>query len=178
MEKDNLVKSEEFFAKFYFTKVQKHEWNEVAKLYDPEALKEFKSMMVSPLEASSEELPEAMVPGLFEGIFGDGKTIEEIREMSDKDFFSSFLRNSMDVASEVGVSFKNLYIIGSIPEGDSIRHILARMYVKIGDMELEKLEVLSVKKIGDSWGIILQGQVKGMAEQFVKMFKPNIGLEE
>ncbi len=179
MEKDNVVKSEEFLAKLYFAKIQKHEWKEVAKLYDPEALKEFKSMMVSPLEEFSEEAPEEFASGLFEGIFGDEKTIEEIREMSDADFFSNFLSNSIEMASEVGgVNFKNLDIIGSVPEGDSIRHILARMYFEIGDMEFEKLEALSVKKIGDGWGIILQGQVKGMAAHFVKMLEPDVGLLE
>jgi hypothetical protein len=148
-------------------------------MYDPEALEEFRSMMVPPLEASSEEFPEEMVSGFFEGIFGDGKTIERIREMSDAEFFSSFLSNSLEMASEVGkVNFKNLDVIGSVPEGDSIRHILTRMYVEIGDMEFEKLEVLSVKKMGDGWGIILSGQVKGLAEHFVKMFDPDVGLEE
>ncbi|MBR9682609.1 MAG: hypothetical protein GOV02_02950 [Candidatus Aenigmarchaeota archaeon] len=172
MVKDNVVKSEEFLAKLYFIKLQKKEWNEVAKLYTPEALKEFKSMITSPLEASSVEFPEEFSAGLFEGLFGSEKTIEDIKEMSDIDFFANFLRNSVEMASEAGggVDFKSLNIIGSVSEGDSICHILARMYVEVGEMEFEKLEILSVKKIRDTWGIILQGQVKGMAKQFVKMF--------
>jgi hypothetical protein len=38
-------------------------------------------------------------------------------------------------------------------------------------MTMQAMEVISFKKTGDTWGILLQGKIKGIAEQLKKAFE-------
>jgi len=122
-------------AELYFQLLQENKWEEVVKLYDPEALKHFKSMMSGEENQSAEE------------------------------FFASYLQQMMDFASVIGdVNFNKVNIIGSIPEGDML-HIMVRTVASVGEMSIEKMEVLSLKKHGDGWKIILSGKMEGMLQK-------------
>ena len=59
-------------------------------------------------------------------------------------------------------------VLGSVPEGDSLRHVVTRTHIRMGEMTMEAMEIISFKKMGDRWGILMQGRIKGMAQQIKK----------
>lgn len=156
-----LAATPEEISKAYFEMMKKRQWTEIAKLYDAAALKDFKDMMSFIVESPDETSSEVL-----ETFFGTGTTKQAVKAMSDLDFFSSFLRGIMDQAAKVGqLDFKKVEVLGSIPEGESLRHVVIRTHMAMGEMSMESMEVVSFKKKDDKWGILLQGKIKGMAQQ-------------
>ena len=47
-------------------------------------------------------------------------------------------------------------------------HVVTRNQVTVGDMNMESMEVISFKKVGTEWRILLQGRIKGMTQQIKK----------
>jgi len=154
----------EEISKSYFEMLKQKQWTEVAKLYDATALKDFKDMMSFLLE-----VPDEIAPRVLGTFFGPGATKERVKAMSDLDFFSYFLRGVMAQAAQYGqLDFRKVEVLGSVPEGDSIRHVVTRTHIGIGEMTMEAMEVISFKKKGDKWGILMQGKIKNMAQQIKK----------
>ena len=154
----------EEISKSYFELLKQEQWTEVAKLYDATALKDFKDMMSFLLE-----LPDEAAPQVLGTLFGPGATKESVSVMSDQDFFSYFLRGVMAQAAQIGqLDFRKVDVLGSVPEGDSLRHVVTRTHIGVGELNMEAMEVISFKKEGDKWGILMQGKMKGMAQQIKK----------
>ncbi len=53
--------------------------------------------------------------------------------------------------------------IGSVPEGDLI-HVVGRANGKLGGKGFNKLEVVSVKRVGENWRVLLSGQMEAMTQ--------------
>ena len=157
----------EEISKSYFELLKQKQWTEIAKLYDKTALKDFRDMMSFLLE-----IPDEKAPQVLEAFFGTGATKKTVKTMSDADFFSCFLRGTMSQAAQFGqLDFKKVEVLGSVPEGDSLRHVVTRTNIGIGDMSVETMEVISFKKTDDKWSILLQGKMKGMAQRLKKVFE-------
>ena len=151
----------EKMAQTYFERLKQRQWTRVAELYDVQALKEFRQMMSFLLLVPDDAAPKVL--GTF---FGAGATKESIKAMSDKAFFTHFLRGIMARAEQVGqLDFEKVEVLGSVSEGSSVRHVVTRIKVGIGDMSMENMEIISFRKKDGHWGILLQGKIKGMARQ-------------
>jgi hypothetical protein len=151
----------------YFNLLREGEWGTVAELYDSQALADFKDMMSFILEIPDEEATE-----VFSAIFGPGTTKEDLTAMSDSEFFSSFLGGVMAQTAVIGqLDFTDYKVLGSVPEGDDVRHVVTRMHVELGEIKVEAMEVISFRKRGDDWKILMQGKMKGVAEQLRKGFR-------
>ncbi len=72
------------------------------------------------------------------------------------------------LAQQGQVDFSRVEVLGSIPEGDSVRHVIARAYIAVGEISMQEMEVISFKKTGETWGILMSGKIKGMAQQIRK----------
>lgn len=160
-----LAVSPEEVAEQYFDALKKEQWDEVAGFFHPDALGQFREMM-SFINELPPEAEAAIAP-----LFGEGVSAEDLAKMSDKEFFTSIFRNMMSQVQAMGsVEFKAFDVIGSIPENDD-RHVLARTTASVSGIDMDKMEVLSLSPMGeDNWGLKLQGEMKGMAEQMKMMF--------
>jgi len=157
----------EEIAVSYFDLLKQHQWAKAAELYDSLSLAEFKEMMSFLLE-----IPDENASQVLGSILGPGSTKASFKSMSDIAFFSIFLEKVMEQASKVGeLQFDKVNVLGSIMEGDSVQHVLVRTNVSIGDVTLESMEVISFKKTGGDWKILMQGKIKGMAQQLRKAFE-------
>ena len=43
-------------------------------------------------------------------------------------------------------------------------HVLVRESYKLGDIEIANMEVLSFKKSGDYWALLLSGKIRGLVQ--------------
>jgi len=86
-----------------------------------------------------------------------------VEAMSDGRFFSAFLRGAM---AQVGqLDFTKIEVLGAVPEGPSVQHVVTRTHVSVGSMSTQAMEVISFKKAGSTWKIMMQAKMKGMADQ-------------
>jgi len=156
----------EELSQSYFDLVKENQWDKVVELYDPEGLREMREML-----SFLSDLPDEVAPQILARFFGSGTTKETFKTMSDKDFFSSFFKGVMTQANQLGgIQFKQVDILGTVPEGENLRHVLTRTHTKLGDMTMETMEIVSFKKTNVGWKILMQAKVKGMAQQLKKMF--------
>ncbi len=154
----------ETISKSYFDLLKGQQWDKISELYDPTALRDFKNMM-----SFMTELPDEAATQVLSQFFGAGTTKESLKTMSDVKFFSSFLKGVMAQVAQVGqLDFKKVEILGSVPEGTGLSHVVTRTTIEMGEIRLESMEIISFKKTNAGWKILLQGKIKGMAQQIKK----------
>ncbi len=161
-----FAQTPEEISKSYFELLQKNNWDEIAKLYDAQTLKEFRKMMSFLQDIDNNEACD-QVRQVF---FGPTVTKEAITKMTDQQFFFNLLQGIMKQAAQAGtLSFEKVDILGSIKEGEDVVHVVTRNYIGVGEMKMENMEVISYKKAGESWKILLSGKIKGMAQRIKKV---------
>ena len=151
----------ENISKSYFDFVKNQQWDEIGGLYDPMALRDFREMMSFLFEMPDEESQQVLVQ-----FFGPGTTKASLKAMPDALFFSSFLKTTMSMAAQFGkFDFKKIDVLGSVPEGTNLRHVVVRTITEMGEMSMEQISVISFKKTNAGWKILMEAKFKGMAQQ-------------
>lgn len=162
--------SPEAISRSYFEMLKQKQWTTIAELYDPKALSDFREMM-----SFLSEVPDEAASRVFSSLFGPGSTKESVKAMPDLQFFSSFLQGVMAQAAQLGqLDFKKIDVLGSVSEGDSLRHVITRTQVLLGDIDMEAMEVVSFRKNDDKWRILMQGKMKGMAQHIRNALKKSV----
>lgn len=162
-----FAETPESITKVYFDLLKNQTWDQIVPLYDRESLHEFREMMSFILELPTEVEAQALPQ-----FFGPETTRESIKAMDDGVFFSSFLKSVMAQAAQLGqFDFKKIEVLGSVPEGTSLSHVVTRTEVSVGDISMESMEVISFKKTETGWKILLQGKMKGIAQQIKNAMK-------
>ena len=148
-------------AAAFYKQLQEGNFEAAAAFFDSPALTEFRQSL-----SIIDEAPPAAQQQFREAFFGAGATAESIAKMSDKQFFASFLRSAITQAEALGrVNFDDLEILGEVMEGPDVAHVVTRNQVTVGDVEVEGMEVVSCKKRGDEWKLLVSTQMKGLANQ-------------
>lgn len=148
-------------AASYFAVLQKEDYKTAASFFEPGTLTEFRAMM-----GFLKELPDKLAGDVFTQFFGDGQTKKSVSAMSDLDFFAHFLGGVMTQAKAFGdVILDQMEVIGEVPEGKEVVHVLTRSRAKLGEVEIEGMEVISFRLVDGKWKALLSGKMKGMAAQ-------------
>ena len=153
-------------AKAYFGTMKEKKFDELSAYFAPSALKNFREMMGFLNELPVEEAAEPLT--MF---FGEGATAESVQEMSDAEFFGGFMNFVMGRAEMAGgLNFEKIEVLGEVAEGEDLMHVVTRNKISVGEIEVESMEVMSFKKEDGKWRAVLQGEMKGLAEQLRSAF--------
>ena len=153
-------------ARAYYTTLKTKDYPAAAKHFDPAALKSFREML-----SFFNELPDEEAADTLSMFFGEGATKDSVKKMSDSEFFAAFLKGLMQEAEEAGgVEFGDFQVLGEVPEGEDVIHVVTRNKVGVGELKIESMEVMSFKKAGDSWKAMLNGEMSGVAAQLKAAF--------
>ena len=145
----------------FYEQLEKGDFKAAAAFFDPPALSEFRDSL-----GIINEAPAAAQQQFREAFFGAGATAESVAKMSNQDFFASFLRTALAQAKELGkVNFDGMEILGEVMEGPDLAHVVTRNTVSVGDIEVEGMEVVSCRRRGDEWKLLVSSQMKGLANQ-------------
>jgi hypothetical protein len=145
----------------YFNVLKQKDYNRAATFFDPAALREFRQMM-----SFVNEIPDEGQQEFFTTFFGPEANKESIGKLSDANFFASFLGATIGLAETAGgVNFGKMEILGEVMEGKDVAHVVTRNKVSVGEVELEAMEVVSFKRIGSKWKVLMSGKIKGVASQ-------------
>ena len=145
----------------YFGALQNGDFTETASYFDPAALKSFREAM-----GFMSELPADAKTQFFSMFFGEGATEEAIADLSDSAFFAKFFGAVMAQAQAAGgINFDNMEVLGQVMEGTDVAHVVTRNKVSVGEIEMESMEVVSVKQTSGAWRLLLSAEMKGLAAQ-------------
>ena len=153
-------------ANLYFKDLESYQFSRAAAHFDPEQLKEFTSMM-----GFYKEIPDEAQSQFLAVFFGQGATIAQVEELNDVDFFASIFRFIMNQAEAAGgLNFDGMEILGEVPEGNDVAHLVTRNRVSVGQIKMESMEVVSLRKNGNEWRVMLSGKIKGIPAQLKSAF--------
>lgn len=154
------------FAKAYFSDLENGDYVAAAEKFDPEQLNEFRTMM-----EFYKEIPAEGQAQFIQTFFGSDQTAESIEKINDVEFFAGIFTFIMRQASAAGsLSFDGFEVLGEVMEGEDIAHLVTRNRVSVGELEVEAMEVVSLKKEGEEWRMLLSGKMKGLPDQMRAAF--------
>lgn len=152
----------------YYNALKRGNYAAAATYFDKSALKEFRQMMGFVNQQSANR-----VNAFYKAFFGPEATRTSVEALSDQDYFSVFLSKYMSEAQKQGsVDFKSIKIIGEVREGSELVHVVARNNVSSIGIQIEVMEVISLKKRGKRWSLLLTGRIRGMAETLRSSVRP------
>lgn len=146
------------------------DWQKYATLMHPEALRDFKEVLVPALEAAAAAPDEGALVLRF---FGNIKDAKKLLALPPDKFFAQFMQG---VSTQIpqfrkaltGTEFK---VIGTVYEMDGMAHVLYRASVKVDEIDVSQVDVISLKRDGQSWGMLMKAEFKAMAQQLRRILK-------
>jgi hypothetical protein len=93
---------------------------------------------------------------------------EELSSMSDTEFFAAFMRAIVAGDSTMADALRQAQadLLGSVPEGADTVHVVYRMRMKVEDVEVSEMGVLSLARWENTWRGLLAGDLAGLAAMF------------
>lgn len=146
----------ESVATRYGAALRAGDWDAIARMMHPAATAQFRSLF-TPILASDKSGQAA------QALFGVS-TSAEFAKLADVEMFARFLRNVM---AQQGLrdmmSGSTMTVIGHVPEGPDTVHVVYRLHMTMDSLSIAKTDVLSMRKNGSSWGVLLSADLEGMA---------------
>lgn len=149
----------EALSREYFSVLQAEGMDSVGRFIHPDALAEFKSMLlpIYEFEARSGQREFA------DATFGPSVPLSEIRDMNPEGFMNGVMGILVRQVESLNIVFDRIEILGIVQEGEA-RHVLTRITVGADPIEVTQFEVLSYLPYGDSWRLQLNGKLRGIAQ--------------
>lgn len=138
-------------------------YDEVGRLLDVEGCKRLQTQLVPVIKESHTANPEAGLLKLFDGI----ETVEGLEKLSPEEFVAAFFGGvtKLNPVFKETLSSMTAKVIGTVPEGDGVLHVVCRITNSNAGMNITKVSVISLKKNGGKWGVMLSSEIENMAEQ-------------
>jgi len=126
----------------------------------PDALKSFRTTMSAVVDSAAEAKAESQILALFH----EAKSVAALREMSDQQFFTSFLQGlTANPMMKEALGGAECEILGHIKEGATIAHVVGRIKVTMRGASVKKMTVISLQQHGKTWRMLLTGELEGLA---------------
>ncbi len=162
----SYAQSPESVATQFFDAIAGEDYVSAAELFDVGALSSFRQTL-----AFLADLDEQQRTQIYSGLFGEGATSQSIAALSDAQFFSAFLRVSMSQIGGADVfANANMEYLGHVAEAPDIAHLVVRMTVGVDGGEFEKMTVVSSRKVGGEWKLLMSGEVRGLSDTLRSAF--------
>jgi hypothetical protein len=154
-------------ARAYFNALKSTGIGAVADFTHPAELLRFKAMVLPIYQAEA----QAGQGELRKLTFGAEATLAQVESAEPAAFMRSFMNIIASRAGAVGLQFESIEVLGSVAEGETV-HVLTRMRMAASPMTITKMEVVSLKKLGEDWKLMLSGQFEGIAQALAGRMKP------
>jgi hypothetical protein len=145
---------------------RKGDWKRYAELVHPESLKDYKSMWLPLMQAAAKEGQDKQADLLR--LFDEGADLKSLMALEPKAFFVSSMKGmaSQTTVSKPDAAKSDEKILGTVREGKDLAHVLIRTHTRYQQIEVNKLDVVTVKRSDTRWKIVLPEGVRVMAETF------------
>jgi hypothetical protein len=129
-----------------------------AREASPQDLAAFRAQLLRNLKQAMDgkQRPEVLA------MFAPAKSYEEIEKIPAERLFALYLGAVMKrVASAGPLQIQNT-ILGEVPEGDSLVHVIYRQRVKSGASSANNVTLLSLRRTPGGWKVVLEAGQLGM----------------
>lgn len=94
--------------------------------------------------------------------------------------FAQFMEAIVGMNPALEEAFRTLRyrVLGTVAEGDTLTHVLYRSTTTVYDTEVQSVAVISARWLGDRWAVLLDEQMRGMAQAFEQMSEAFSDLDE
>lgn len=165
----------EAVAKEYMEASRATDWVKAASLMHPAGLKQMRDLFGPVIELAAKKESDRQE---MESLFGV-KNKEEFDKLSDAEVFAKLLQMVATVSPEVKSALNSsaFDIIGNVPEGAELAHVVFRMQLKIPAPNLpepvafSKLEVMTLRRFENTWRAELKGDLQGIIQAMVAGMK-------
>ncbi len=155
--------SPEALAKVVAEATKKGDWAAFSQLMHPEALAELKRIF-RPIVAAEGAGP------MRAAFFGTEK-VEQFDALEDAAVFERLMTN---LAKNVpgmadAMASSEMFIVGSLPEGDQLVHVVYHAGAKAEGMIFSKTLVMTFRRYQGEWRALLTGSIDGLAARLGQM---------
>ena len=142
----------------YYSSFRSGDFTASAALMDPAALEELRSAvarMAALTGGSAEQLQES---------FGVSSAAE-LEAVPPRVLYERVLRATLgsDEARQL-LSTAEVHVLGHVPEGPEHAHVVYRMRMGMGEMQLDQVQVAPVRRTAEGWRVMLTGSLAGMLQ--------------
>lgn len=153
-------------ARRYFTALKAGDVITYVDLMHPDELARFKGMLAPAIAADTSGEGARQLFGLDNSA--------EFAKLTDREVFERFMKKFvMDSPDfQETMSTMSTEFLGSVPEGTDIAHVVYRLKMVIyNSIESTEMEVVSLKRSGSNWRMMLDKEMEGMGQMLVDMVK-------
>ncbi|WP_035608483.1 hypothetical protein [Haloferula sp. BvORR071] len=153
-------------TKAYYDAQKAKDFDALAKLFDPAELKAFRTKL-----DFLTDLPDEDGAAVITAFFGEEATKESVKKLDDLGFFATFLKSAAGAGEDAGGTMPDdVKVVGEVKEGEDRIHVVTRCKTGAGELQVESMEVMSFKKIGDAWKAQLSGAMAALPAQVRQSF--------
>jgi hypothetical protein len=131
-----------------------------AAMMDPAALEELKATMaglagMAAAEGGEEEMRE---------MFGVGSAAE-LGALAPAELYTRMLQATLG-GGEMREIMRSaeIEVLGHVPEGDDLAHVVYRMRLSFGGMDVDQVQIAPMRRTPDGWRVMLTGSIAGMMQ--------------
>jgi hypothetical protein len=145
------------------------DWKAFSALFHPDALAELKKLL---REITAEESTREMSK-MFLGV----TTPAELDKMTSEQVFERFMGTISTQIPGFADALKSadIQIVGHLEEKPDLAYVVTRNTVQVGELKMTKMEVISLRKQGDTWKALLSGSMEGFVAQIRQLAKAKAG---
>lgn len=146
----------------------------IAKMMHPEELRRFQEMMGPLVDVA---FTDAEGRELF-ALFADSADPSKTRQLGAQEFMATFFTWFEKIQPLVVEALANSSFepIGHVKEGE-VAHVVTRSRMKIQEIEIEEMTVISTKDYQGEAMLMLSGEIKQMAEALKRSLAPPGGTQ-
>lgn len=155
--------SPEALARAAAEATKKGDWAAFARLMHPEALAELKRMFRPIIAAEG--------AGAMRAAFFGTEKVEQFDALDDVAVFERLMTN---LAKNVpgmaeAMASSEMFVVGSLPEGDQLVHVVYHAGAKTEGMTFSKTSVMTFRRYQGEWRALLAGSIEGLAARLGQM---------
>lgn len=158
----------ETVARSYFDAMSRNDTAALARRMHPVALTQFQSLLLPMFEGKSADRVSSDLLPMFDGV----STAADLRRLSPEAFYASFMSGVAKVNPRfLQIMKESRYeILGYVPEKDN-SHVVYRLEMTVEGQIAKRVAVLSLRKTGTTWGVLLTTEAEGMATSLRRKYR-------
>ncbi len=146
-------------AERYFQTLRTGDYAGNVALMHPEALNELKETMQGLVALAG---AEADGDSTFQRMFGVPNAAG-FNQLTAAQVFERMLRSQLDDPDMREIlNGSQTVVLGHVMEGDTVAHVVYRMRMSVGEMEMDQVQVTPLKRADGQWRVLLTGSLAGM----------------
>lgn len=147
--------------------LNENNWKEVVSLISEESLAEVKQAY----SFLSEIRDSSLRSRTLKSILGQDISVARMEKMTDEEFTLTVLRSGCGKRQHAGVRRAGDFsVIGTVEEGEDLAHVVGRSSFTFDGSGFEKIEVLSFRRAGKEWKVILSDDIRYSASLAKKIY--------